>query len=154
VDSPSTKEVLEVTRFIQTVSNYYGLGGNAMRKTAIAMVAAALVSGSALTMAPAPASASCNDNYVCFYTKVGLKGAQYDAYAPGYSQGQYYNLTTWYPAGKVLGSVWNRWTNRVYVQWQAASSMYKYCYPPQGSGSPDNSVVGLVYFGHDGETKC
>jgi hypothetical protein len=118
-----------------------------MLRTAVCAFSAVAIGAAGLTIMATPAMASCDVNYMCFYTKVGQQGPQYDAYAPGYTTDKFYLLTTWYPSSTLLGSVWNRWSNRIYVS-SGTPGNTNLCYPPNGKGSPDE-ILYYVYFANN-----
>jgi hypothetical protein len=88
---------------------------------------------------------TCPSGDVCFFTKVNLKGAAYEAHASSYSTDTFYRLSTWYPGGTVLGSIRNFAAHRVFVS-SGQPGNTNLCYPPKGSGSP-NELLSYVYFG-------
>jgi hypothetical protein len=118
-----------------------------MRRPVIAsLVGAALVGSATVAVAATPAMA-CSQGDVCFYTQTGLNGSQYHANPSGYSTDTFYSLRTWYPQSH-LGSVWNRWSNRIYLTDNKNPGVLggpNLCYPPNGSGSP-NETINYVYF--------
>jgi hypothetical protein len=91
-----------------------------------------------MTAAPAMA-VSCASGHVCLFTRTGLRGTQYNIPVASYSEGKNYRLTTWYPNLTYLGSVWNNWSDRIYLNQLTNSNNggYSLCYPRGGQGSPD-----------------
>jgi hypothetical protein len=88
---------------------------------------------------------TCPAGDFCFFTKIDLKGNGYAADPALYSKQTYYSIHTWYPSAN-LGSVHNRWSERVFISRNnPPGSGPNLCYPPTGTGSP-NEDLNWVYF--------
>jgi hypothetical protein len=88
----------------------------------------------------------CPNGDVCFFTEPGLKGSAYEVNPSHYSEDTFYSLQTWYPHNG-LGSVHNKWSHRIFIsRHNPPNSGANLCYPPTGSGSPDQ-VLAWMYFG-------
>jgi hypothetical protein len=117
------------------------------------LLAAAVLGGSALTMAAAPAMAGCSSGYLCLWTGTNERGTQVNIPAFAYSQGKNYSLLTWFPDAAYVGSVWNNWSHRVWLNQKANSNEggYSLCYPAVvGKGNPEllaGSQLNFVIFG-------
>jgi hypothetical protein len=88
----------------------------------------------------------CPNGDVCFFFGKSLTGAAYEVNPSHYSERTFYSLQTWYP-NNVLGSVHNKWSHRIFIsRFNPPGSGANLCYPPTGSGSPEQPLA-WVYFG-------
>jgi|HubBroStandDraft_1064217.scaffolds.fasta_scaffold539020_1 hypothetical protein len=114
-----------------------------MRRTGVRLLVAAFGAAAVLSATPAIA-ATCPNGNACFWTKPNLTGTYYAGNPNLYSRDTFYNIHTWYP-NAVLGSFHNKWTSRIFISSERPGSI-NLCYPPTGSGSPDEAL-NYVYFG-------
>jgi hypothetical protein len=89
---------------------------------------------------------TCPSGDFCFFTRPGLRGDGYAANPANYSHGTFHRISTWYP-NHIVGSVHNKWAHRVFLSLHnPPSSGPNLCYPPTGTGSPDE-ILYWAYFG-------
>ena len=104
------------------------------------------VAAAATLTAAAPAFATdCPGGKVCLFTKTSQHGTLHTINPNNYSTDTFYQLTTWYPANTLLGSVKNNWTARIFVS-NGRPGPINLCYPPDEGGSPDQ-LLSTMYFG-------
>src|SRR5258708_7219752 len=109
-----------------------------MRRITSTLLMATVLGGSAVTMAAAPAMASCSSGYVCMWSNTNQRGTQTNIKVSNYSQGKNYNINIWLPEATYLGSIYNHWSSRMWAnQYANGSTGVERCYPPGGGGNPD-----------------
>lgn len=83
---------------------------------------------------------TCPDHRFCFFEDPGLHGNGYEFNPASYSMHVFYSIRTWYPYA-ILGSVHNRWSHRIFIsRYNPPGSGPNHCYPPGGTGSPDQTL--------------